>query len=141
MQIIEIKTLIDITDTKVIRLKQGTQLEYDQTRNFITLKQCAEIRSIINFDTSPSVEVKDVKDMGFGSKIKGKHKVWTWRFTPDRTGVYNENNSEVGALIEDVNGVPIIQKLTETVNIDKAIFEVKDPETTNTIIKALQGTI
>lgn len=142
MQIIEIKTLIDITDTKVLRLKQGTQLQYDQQRNFVTLKQCVEIRSIINYDTSPTVETVDVKGLGFGSNYKGKHQVWTWRFTPDRSGVYGYTKSnEVDALIDDVNEVPVIQKLTETVNIDKAIFELKDPTTTNTIIKALQGTI
>ena len=67
MQIIEIKTLIDITDTKVIRISQGTQLQHDQCRNFTTLKQCVEIRSIISYDTSPTMEVVDVKDMGFGS--------------------------------------------------------------------------
>jgi hypothetical protein len=141
MQIIEIKTLIDITDTKVIRISQGTQLQHDQCRNFTTLKQCVEIRSIISYDTSPTMEVVDVKDMGFGSKHKGKQAVWTWRFSPDRTGVYTDNVTEVGGLIEDVNGVPVIQKLTETINIDKAIFELKDSSAKNTIIKALQGTI
>ena len=141
MQIIEIKTLVDITDTKVIRLSQGTQLQHDQCRNFTTLKQCVEIRSIISYDTSPTMEVVDIKDMAFGSKHKGKQSVWTWRFSPDRTGVYTDNVTEVGGLIEDVNGVPVIQKLTETINIDKAIFELKDSSAKNTIIKALHGTI
>ena len=140
MQTIEIKTLIDITDTKVVRLNQGTQLEHDQNRNFVTLKQCVEIRSIISYDRGPSVEVVDVKDMGFGSKYKGKHAVWTFRFTPDRSGVYYNNGSDIGSLIDDVDGVPVIQKLKETINIEKAIFELKDLSTTNTIIKALQGT-
>ena len=141
MQIIEIKTLIDITDTKVNRLTQGTQLEHDQFRNFVTLKQCVEIRSIISYDTGSVCETVDVKDLGFGTKYKGKHIVWTFRFTPDRSGVYFENGNDVGALIEDVHSVPVIQKLKETINIEKAIFELKDPATKNTIIKALQGTI
>ena len=141
MQIIEIKTLIDITDTKVIRLNQGTQLEHDQCRNFTTLKQCVEIRSIISYDVGSVVEIIDIKDMGFGTKYKGKNAVWTFRFNPDRSGVYAENGSEVGSLIDDVNGVPVIQKLKETINIEKAIFELKDIATKNTIIKALQGNI
>ena len=141
MQIIEIKTLIDITDTKVVRLNQGTQLEHDQYRNFVTLKQCVEIRSIISYDTGPTMEVKDIKDLGFGTKYKGKHAVWTWRFSPDRTGVYVENGSEVGALLEDVNGVPVIQKLTETINIDKAIFELHEQASKNTIIMAIKGAL
>lgn len=140
MQFIEIQTLVDITDTKVNRPKQGTQLEYDQYRNFTTLKQCLEIRSNIMFDFSPSVETVDIKDMGFGTKHKGKHQVWTFRFSPERSGAYVEGSDEVGALIEDVHSVPFIQNLKETINIDKAIFDLKDPANKNTIIKAISGT-
>jgi hypothetical protein len=139
MQTIEIQTLVDITDTKVARPNQGTPLQHDQYRNFTTLRQCVEIRSIISYDASPSVETVDIKDMGFGSKFKGKHQVWTFRFYPDRSGAYIEGQDEVGALVNDVNGVPVIQKLTETINMDTAMFEVKDLATKNTIIKAIQG--
>jgi hypothetical protein len=140
MQTIEIQTLVDITDTKVARPNQGTPLQHDQYRNFTTLRQCVEIRSIISYDASPTVETKDLKDLGFGSNFKGKHKVWTFRFYPDRSGAYVEGNSEVGALLDDVSGVPVIQKLTETINMDTAMFELKDAATKNTIIKAIQGT-
>jgi len=136
MQTIEIKTLIDITDTKISRSTQGSQLEHDQYKNFTTLKQCVELRSIISYDHIPSVETIDIKDLEFGSKYKGKHNVWTWKFYPDRAGVYSDENNEIGSLIEDIDGVPIIKKLTETINIDKAIFELKSSSAKNTIIKA-----
>jgi hypothetical protein len=141
MQVIEIKTLVDITDTKVNRPRPGLQLEHDQYRNFTTLKQCLEIRSNIVFDTEPSVETLDVKDMGFGSKFKGKHQIWTFRFSPERAGAYTEGNNEIAAVVEDVHAVPFIQNLKETINIDKAIFDLKDLATKNTIIKAILGTI
>lgn len=141
MQIIEIQTLIDITDTKVNRPRQGLAKEHDQFKNFTTLKQCIELRSIISYDTDPMVETKDVKGSEFGSKFKGKHKIWTFRFAPDRTGVYNDGLSDVGALIEDLHGVPVIQNLSETVNITKPIFDLKDQELKNTTIKAIKGTI
>ena len=136
MQTIEIKTLIDITDTKISRSTQGSQLEHDQYKNFITLKQCVELRSVISYDHSPSSETIDIKDLEFGSKYKGKHTVWTWTFYPDRAGVYSNNSNEIGSLIEDIDGVPIIKKLTETINIDKAIFELNSSSAKNTIIKA-----
>jgi hypothetical protein len=139
MQTIEIQTLVDITDTKVARPNQGTPLQHDQYRNFTTLRQCVEIRSIISYDASPTVETVDVKDLGFGSQYKGKHKLWTFRFYPDRSGAYIEGNNEVGALLNDVNSVPVIQKLTETINMDTAMFELKNAATKNTIIKAIQG--
>lgn len=141
MQVIEIQTLVDVTDTKVNRPKPGLQTEHDQFRNFTTLRQCLEIRANIMFDTAPTVENKDIKDMGFGSKYKGKHQIWTFRFTPERSGAYTEGSNELGALIEDIQNVPVIQKLTETINMDKAIFELKDPLTKNTLVKAIQGTI
>jgi len=141
MQTIEIKTLIDITNTNVSRPNQGTQLEMDQHRNFTTLKQCAELRSIISYDFSPELQVIDVKDLGFGSKYKGKHAVWTFRFSPDRSGAYANDDNDIGCLLEDVHGVPVVEKLTETINIEKAIFELIDASSKNTVIKAIKGTI
>jgi hypothetical protein len=142
MEIIEIQTLVDITNTKVVRPNQGSQLAYDQNRNFITLRQCVEIRSIVSFDNPPLVETYDIKSMGFGSDFKGTHKVWTFKFIPDRVGVYtSEDGNLVGCLLEDLNLVPIIKKLEETVNIDKAVFDCKNTATKNTIIKAYKGTI
>lgn len=141
MQVIEIQTLIDITNTKVNRPRTGLELQHDQFKNFSTLKQCIELRSNITYETSPTVELKELKDQGFGTNFKGKHQVWTFRFSPERSGVYEENFNEIGALLGDVQGVPVIQKLTETINMDKAIFELKDPKTKNTIIKAISGTI
>lgn len=141
MQVIEIQTLVDITDTKVNRPRPGLQTEHDQFRNFTTLKQCVEIRSNIIFDTPPSVETKDIKDLGFGSKFKGKHQVWTFRFTPERSGAYIEGNNEIGALLDDIHNVPVVQKLKESINMEKAVFDLKDAATKNTIIKAIQGTI
>lgn len=141
MLIIEIQTLIDITDSKVIRPARERILEHNQYKNFITLKQCVELRSNISYETDPLKENIDVKGIGFGTKFKGKQSVWTFRFSPDRSGVYSDNISDIGCLIEDLHAVPVIQKLTETVNIDKAIFDLKDPDTKNTIIKAIKGTI
>jgi hypothetical protein len=141
MQIIEIKTLLDITDTKVVRATQGSKLEHDQCRNFITMKQCVEIRSIISYDTSPVMGIVDIKDMGFGSKYKGKHAVWTFRFSPDREGPYADGVSEVGCLFDDIDQVPVVKNLTETINIEKPIFDTKNIDYKNIIIKALKGTI
>jgi hypothetical protein len=141
MQVIEIQTLIDITDSKVVRPNQGTALQQGQYKNFVTLKQCVEMRSNIIYDTAPTIETKDIKDLGFGTKYKGKHEVWTFRFSPERSGAYEEGGNIIGCLLNDLHEIPIIKKLSETINIEKAVFDVKDPAFKNTIIKALQGTI
>ena len=142
MQIIEIKTLVDITNTKVTRLNQGTQQQLDQNRNFITLMQCIEIRSIVSYDTPPQSNAVDIKSLGFGTAYKGKQTVWTFRITPDRTGVWQDGeDNPIGELVGDLHEVPVVKNLLETINIDKAIFDCKDPQFKNTIIKALQGAI
>lgn len=141
MQVIEIQTLVDITDSKVIRPHQGSPLEQGQYKNFVTLKQCLELRSNIFYETSAHSETRDIKDLGFGSKYKGKHTIWTFRFTPERSGSYELNGDTVGCLYDDLHEVPIIKKLQETINIDRAVFDVKDTVYKNTIIKAIQGIV
>jgi len=140
MDKIEIKTLVDITNTKVVRSNQGSQLAIDQNKNFITLMQCVEIRSVVSYDNPPKVERVDVKGMGFGSAYKGKHNVWTFSVYTDRDGVYtDERGNAVGFLLEDLHSVPVIKTLTETINIDRAIFDCKDALSKNTIITASSG--
>lgn len=141
MDLIEIQTLIDITDTKVMRPNQGTLLEYDQRRNFVTLIQCVELRSIISYNSAPTLELMDVTGMGFGSDYTGLHNVWTFSFMPDRVGVYSiDKRGAAGALTDDIDGVPVIKNLTETINIERAIFDCINIATKNTIIKAQPGT-
>jgi len=142
MQTIEIQTLIDITKTNVIRPNQGGQKELDQQRNFITLNQCIELRSIVSYEEAPNVATVDIKSLGFGTDYKGKHRVWTFRIRPDRDHAYmDEHGNDPAVLIDDLHGVPVIKNLTETVNIDKAIFDLKGTATKNTIIKASPGTL
>jgi hypothetical protein len=138
---IEINTLVDITQTRVSRPNQGSQLALDQYRNFVTLLQCIEMRSIISYGNIPVVETVNINNIGFGSNYQGKHKIWTFTFTPDREGVYTDESGNIlGYLIADIDGVPVIKNLTETINIAKAIFDCTDIANKNTIIKAHLGT-
>jgi hypothetical protein len=140
MDSIKILTLVDITATGINRPTQGQQLSIDQQRNFITLLQCAELRSVVHYDEPPVCEEQDISDLGFGSKYKGNHKVWTFTFTPDRESVYRDSNGDdLGYLINDINLVPVIKNLTETINIDKAVFDVSNGENRNTVVMAISG--
>jgi len=135
MEYIQIKTLIDITKTDARRINQGSQLEFDQNKNFTTLLRCLEIKSIVHFNNPPSVEKIDIKSLNFGTNYKGKHRVWTFKFTPDRLLVYHDDNNEIGLLLNDLHQIPIIKNLTETINIDVAIFDLYDNQLKNTIIE------
>ncbi len=139
MEIVEIKTLVDITDSGVRRLSQGSQQEVDQYKNWTTLKQCVELRSVVTYDFAPSVDSVDLKNLNFGKNYKGKHRVWTWRFRPDREMVYADTSGPLGALSSDIDQVPIIQNLSESINIDKPVFNLLDPDFKNTTIRIITG--
>ena len=94
METIEIKTLIDVTNTNKSRPNQGVGLEFDQYRNFTTLMQTIGLRCIITYDSNPTVENIDIKGMGFGSAYKGKQNVWTFRFRPDRQRAFDDNGDQ-----------------------------------------------
>ena len=137
MEINAIKTLVDITKPNVQRPGQGTTLEQSQYKNWITLQQCIGLRSVISYDDLPIVETVDVKNYGFGSKYRGKQKVWTFTFYPARPHAYEDDQGRtIGLLRGDFHQVPIIEKLTETINISKAVFDIEDPEYKNIIIMA-----
>lgn len=140
MEVIELKTLVDITNTNVRRASQGTEQELEQYKNWITLNQCIELRSVMTFDGNPTVETVDLKGLGFGTEYKGQHKVWTWRFYPDRANIFATENSPLALLIEDLDQVPVIRNLTETINILRPVFELTDKKLINTKLKIISGT-
>lgn len=142
MEQIEIRTLIDITKPNVFRPGQGSLIEQNQYKNWITLQQCVGLRSIIEYDYPPTSEVIDIKGMGFGSKYKGPHRVWSFTFRPDRHLAYDDSNGNIiGLLLNDINQVPIIEKLTETINISKAVFDLDSTQHKNIIIKVVESNV
>lgn len=137
MEVIEIKTLIDVTNTDVRRINQGTQQQLDQFRNWTTLLQCIGLRSIINYDRDPHVEEVNVKGLGFGSEYKGRHRVWTFQFRPDRPDAFADNSQSVALLQKDLDKIPMIVNLTETINTQRAVLDTGDKSFANTVVKAL----
>jgi hypothetical protein len=137
MEVIEIKTLVDITNTDVRRINQGTQKELDQFRNWTTILQCIGLRAIISYDRSPQSEIVDVKGLGFGSEYKGKHRVWTFQFRPDTAGAFANETSSIALLQDDLDMIPVILNLTETINTARAVFHTSDLQIANTVVKAL----
>jgi hypothetical protein len=137
MEVIEIKTLIDITNTNVRRINQGTQQQLDQFRNWTTLLQCIGLRSNINYDRDPRVETLDVKGLGFGTEFKGRHQVWTFQFRPDRPDTFADESEAVALLEKDLDKIPMILNLTETINTQRAVLDTSDRSFANTVVKAI----
>jgi hypothetical protein len=136
MEIIEIKTLVDITNTNVRRVNQGTQLQFFQFRNWTTLLQCISLRSNIEYEHDPYFKELDITGMGFGKNYSGIHKIWTFSFTPAQSDTFFNLNDQTFLLREDLVNVPIIINLTETINIKNALFDLDSADFCNTIVKA-----
>jgi hypothetical protein len=136
MEVIKIQSLIDITNTNVRRINQGTQLELDQFRNWTTLLQCIGLRSNIAYDRNPLVEELQIDSMGFGEEYTGKHRVWTFEFRPDIVGAFANKTDPIYLLRQDLDSVPVIINLSETINIRQAVFNTVDKRYCNTVIKA-----
>jgi hypothetical protein len=136
MQYIEVITLVDITRPPVSRPNQGTEQQQDQYKNWITLLQCVGLRSNIEYENDPRESLIDISNMEFGTKYKGTHRVWTFRFSPDRREAYmNDQGNIIGLLLEDMNQVPIIKNLTETINISKAVLDLNSRQVRNTVVR------
>jgi len=138
METIEIRTLVDITNSGVTRNKPGSENEYNQYKNWTTLLQCIGLRAIIDYDTPPEVLTVDLKQENFGTKFKGKQNVWVFRFNTDRSGCYLKEDSDLGLLVDDLHNVPIIKNLNESINISKSVFDLLDNGYRNTVITKVE---
>lgn len=115
---IRIKTLVDVTRTDVRRKGQGEDLKLLQQQNYQTLQQIINLRNLIDNNDDPYVETRDVTGE-FGSSYKGQHKVWTYEFEVDHADAYAMENDPLGLLKEDLEQIPVLGGLTETVPAPK----------------------
>ena len=115
---IRIKTLVDVTRTDVRRKGQGDDQKWHQQQNYQTLLQTINLRNLIESNDDPFVETCDVTNQ-FGSTYKGEHKVWTYEFEVDHADAYTNNGDPVGFLKDDLEQVPVLGGLTETVPAPK----------------------
>jgi hypothetical protein len=130
-----IQTLIDITETRQYRHTDGDSVAKLQQQNFSTLMQTIGMRVNPLYESAPRVNTLDVKDLYFGSKFSGSHKVWIFEFGIEYEGGFADSQgNQTGLLVEDLNFVPIITDLTETAEINPAVFDTKSGQDRNTVI-------
>ena len=113
----KIITLVDITRSNPSREeKDNTKL--GQQANFNSLLQAIGLRSNIEWHRDPQKKTGRLPD-----PLEGKAEHWIWEFDVEREDVFLKNDDPVGHLIDDIDGVPIIPDLTNTVIIDPAVFK------------------
>jgi len=137
-------TLIDITKTGMVsNYKPGLPTFVDdagqiindadswtksrnQQRNFETIVQTIGLRAQPIFLDTPVDEEVVLSNYQFGEKFNGRHNVWKFKFSVEHLDVFTKNGTELLALIEDLNFVPCIVNLLETVKINNPVFQTFD---------------
>jgi hypothetical protein len=126
----ELKTLIDITETGARRGEDVYQ--YNQQQNFLTLYQTISLRANPTVKKKPSVEKCNISNLGFGKKYKGVQSVWSLTFEFE-----SEDQHSVDFLINDINLVPIITQLDETIKLDVGAFITNDELLRNILFREI----
>jgi len=111
MKVYKVKTTVDITRAVPDRHASATPLENAQQSNFNSLVQGIELRALVQWNHSPQmVEHPSVENE------------WYWEFNVEREDVFLKDNDHVGLLKEDLNNVPIIPHLKETIKFKNPVF-------------------
>jgi hypothetical protein len=127
--LIRLTTVVDITETRARRGED--KKKENQQANYNTMIQTIGLR--INPEPVGLQEsIIDVTDLGFGSAIKGKQRVWTFEFDNPYDGGLDES-----MLTNDFDLVPVIKDLNETAPIQNAVFSTTHPADKNIIFELL----
>lgn len=130
-----IYTLVDITQTKQYRKELGKEKQKSQQQNFDMVIQTIGMRTNPSFISGPTVINDQLNKHKFGTVFSGTHNIWVFHFfTEHKDTLMDNNNNPCGLLLQDLNFVPFISSLDETVIFNKDIFSTQDPLTCNTII-------
>ena len=114
-------TLVDITETKMIRDLAGKELERNQQRNWETVLQCIGLRAQPQ-NMAWRVDQVPLENYEFGELYKGIHKVWSFAFTTDYPGVFDDGKDPIGLLESDFDEVPVVTYLSETARFLLPLF-------------------
>ena len=119
----QIITLVDITQTNPHRSETDQHI-LSQQANFNSLVQAIGLRANVAWMSTPKE-----RNGALPRDIDGKAVYWTWSFDVERDDVFLKDSNSVGLLIDDLNGVPIIPNLNNSVDLDPACFISKGEQT------------
>lgn len=125
-----ITTLVDITRSRPSR-SDPSELKHGQQSNFNTLLQAIGLRANVAADVDPKQD-----DGRLPEPFKGRGTYWVYEFEPERADSFLDGTDPVGHLVKDLNGVPIIDNLTNSVSFDIPAFKTLGKDI-NTLIEII----
>jgi hypothetical protein len=112
-----ITTLIDITRTATAK-SPLTDLQIKQQANFDSLRQAIELRSNVEWNRDPAYH-----EGALPEPFDGRGAYWTWEFEIEQEELFKKGDNPIGLLIDDMHGVPIVNQLLNSKDIDPAAFQ------------------
>lgn len=112
----QIITLVDITKTNPHRGSTDVTA-LGQQSNFNTLIQTIGLRANIAQSVDPVMTAGRLP-----SPFNGKGTCWTFEFETEHESVFLKDTNPVGLLTADLEGVPVVALLKNTVTIEPAVF-------------------
>lgn len=112
-------TLVDITRNNITR-SETNQLKIQQQANFNSLVQAIGLRANITWTADPKYD-KGTLPYGLG----GKAAYWEWLFDTEREDVFRQDDNAVALLVDDLHGVPVIDRLNNSVDLNPSAFVSK----------------
>lgn len=139
-------TLVDITNTGVTKFAPNVAKERNQQRNWESILQILGLRTQI-FEINQSYVNQPVRDFEFGSMYKGKHNIWTFRFSVEFENLYGTAENPVDVLEKDFEQTPMIVGLDETAKFPMSLlytsgeakniyFKILPDEVNNSVVDA-----
>ena len=125
INIITCYTLIDITYTGVVRTSSDKDVKKkrNQQRNYETLLQVIGLRAQpMIFEKPYKLSSEDLSKYKFGDNFTGKQAVWVFKFSIEHVDVFADSGNKLGLLEQDLNQVPVITGLDDTVELPISIF-------------------
>lgn len=107
-------TLVDITDTGVVKYTPEEEYARNQQRNWETVVQILGLRTqILRLEPTTSAK-ENLKNFAFGTAYQGKQRVWQFEFDIEYADLYTVGKDPYKLLKDDFAQVPIITGLDET---------------------------
>ncbi len=118
----KIVTLVDITKSNANRAETD-KIKVGQQANFNSLIQTIGIRANVQWLSEPMMHTGILPE-----DLDGKANHWVWEFIVEQNEIFLKNSDPVGLLVDDLNGVPIISNLKDSVDLDPPAFITKGPK-------------
>ena len=112
----KIFTFVDITRSNPLR-QETDKIKLGQQSNFNSLIQAIGLRANVDWQQDPAMNTGRLPHPMIG---KANH--WVWEFETERDYLFLKDSDPVGLLLEDLNGVPIVTDLNNSVDITPAVF-------------------